>query len=353
MRGRESVNSESQPLVSIVTPVYNGDKYLVECIESVLAQTYENWEYAIVNNGSTDRSLEIAQRYAQQDPRIRIHDNEEFLSQFQNWNHAMRQISPDSKYCKVVHADDWLFPGCIAQMVAVGEANPAAGIVGAYRLEQDRVNLDQLPYPSTAISGRALCRAILLGGAAPFGSPTALLVRSDIVRGRPAFYDESVLHADVEVCYDILQEHDFGFVHQVLTFTRLHNESVTSRTYRFGTSFLARFTFFLRYGPRYLADEEYKTRLDVVIESYYHFLARSVFELREKAFWVYHRDGLERLGYPIRTARLVRAVLVELLDLRQAIRAYRRAVQQRRGQAESQDAQKWDTFLGSIVTKDN
>jgi glycosyltransferase involved in cell wall biosynthesis len=340
-------------LVSVVTPVYNGESYLAECIESVLAQTYENWEYVIVNNRSTDRSLQIAQRFARQEPRIRIHDNDGFLNQFQNWNHAMRQIAPDGKYCKVVHADDWLFPECIARMVAVGEAHPSVGIVGAYRLEQERVNLYQRPYPSTVLSGRALCRAILLGGPAPFGSPTALLVRSEIVRGRPEFYDESVLHADVDVCFDILQECDFGFVHQVLTFTRLHNESVTSRTYRLGTSRLANFVFFLRYGPCYLTDAEYESRLKAVIENYHRFLARSVYELREQAFWTYHRNELRRLGYPIRTAKLIRATLVELLDLRQAIRTYRKAIRRRRGQAGPVDAQRWEAFLGSILTREN
>jgi glycosyltransferase involved in cell wall biosynthesis len=51
----------AQPLVSVVTPVYNGAEYLRQCIESVLAQSYENWDYLIVNNCSKDRTLEIAQ----------------------------------------------------------------------------------------------------------------------------------------------------------------------------------------------------------------------------------------------------------------------------------------------------
>ena len=51
-----------EPLVSVVTPVYNGEKYLEECIESVLNQTYKNWEYIILNNCSTDRTLEIAEQ---------------------------------------------------------------------------------------------------------------------------------------------------------------------------------------------------------------------------------------------------------------------------------------------------
>jgi len=53
------------PLVSVVTPAYNGENHLTECSERVWAQTYQNWEYIIVNNCSTDRSLEIARRYAE------------------------------------------------------------------------------------------------------------------------------------------------------------------------------------------------------------------------------------------------------------------------------------------------
>ena len=74
------MNVQAAPLVSVVTPVYNGAAYLSECIESVLAQTYTNWEYIIVNNCSTDRTRDIASHYAQQDTRIRLHNNDDFLS---------------------------------------------------------------------------------------------------------------------------------------------------------------------------------------------------------------------------------------------------------------------------------
>ena len=49
--------ADTQPLVSVVTPVYNGQAYLAECIESVLAQSYSNWQYTVVNNCSTDATL--------------------------------------------------------------------------------------------------------------------------------------------------------------------------------------------------------------------------------------------------------------------------------------------------------
>src|SRR6476660_9156223 len=125
---------DTQPLVSVLTPVYNGEQYLAECIDSVLAQTYQNWEYCIVNNCSTDRTLDIAQKYADKDKRIRIHNNTTFVGCDANGNIAFRQISPNSKYCKVVHADDWLFSDCIMQMVELAEANPNVAIVGAYAL---------------------------------------------------------------------------------------------------------------------------------------------------------------------------------------------------------------------------
>lgn len=341
----------SQPLVSIVTPVYNAAEYLAECIESVLAQTYGHWEHVIVNNCSTDRSLEIAQHYAGQDARIRVHDNDRFLNQFQNWNHAMRQISPESKYCKVVHADDWLFPECVARMVEVAEANPSVGIVSAYRLDEDRVNLDGLPYPSTVVPGRDVCRLTLLGGPYVFGSPTSILIRSDIVRSREKFYDESVIHADAEVCFDLLRHWDFGFVHQVLTFTRRHNESVTSLTNRFGTRRLASFIAFVRYGPVFLSQQKYEERLRQVLDRYYRFLVQGVVTLRGRGFWRYHRDELKELGYPLSVPRLIKALFLELMNVREVVWMVQHGIRRRRAQGPSQNIHEWEQVLDSIYSR--
>src|SRR2546427_10729499 len=183
---------QTQPLVSLVTPVYKGEKYLAECIESVLVQTYQNWEYIIVNNCSTDRSLEIAEGYAKQDVRIRIHNNQEFVGMIQNHNVAFRQISSESQYCKIVHADDWLFPECIMHMVKVAEVHPSVSIVGAYGLNDTKVRWDGLSYPSTVVTGRDLCRrSLLLDGLYVFGSPTSLLIRSELIRNSKIFYNEA------------------------------------------------------------------------------------------------------------------------------------------------------------------
>jgi hypothetical protein len=262
----------------------------------------------------------------------------------------MHQISTESKYCKVVHADDWLFPECIAQMVAVAETHPSIGIVSAYRLDEDRVTLDGLPYPSTTVSGHAVCRAVLLGGLYVFGSPTSLLLRSDIVQSRTEFYDASVLHADTEVCFNILQDHDFGFVHQVLTFTRRHNESVTSLTHRLNTRYLADIAFLLKYGPIYLSDQEFEDRRQRVLTSYHRYLARSVLERKDRAFWQYHRSEMKKLGHPISTVRVVKAVLLSLLDLRQTSRAIRNGAKASK-KSGAHGTGDWDNIVSTIVTR--
>ena len=302
----------TEPLVSVVTPVYNGAAYLAACIESVLAQRYTNWEYIIVNNGSTDASLAIAQAYAAQDARIRVHDNQEFLRAMPNWNHALRQIAPESVYCKVVHADDWIFPDCLARMVEVAVAHPSVGLVGAYRLNEDVIDLDGLPYPSPVTPGRTICRLSLQQEPLYlFGSPTSLLIRSDLIRKRPTFYDETLIHADTDVCFRLLAESDFGFVHQVLTYTRRHNESRSSFVHRFNTHLAERLLRLRRYGPLYLEREEYQKTLRALTHAYYRHIAQGVLAGKGQEYWRYHQENLARLDLPLQRLTLGRSFLHE------------------------------------------
>ena len=123
-----------KPFVTIVTPVYNGEAYLTECIQSVLNQTYQHREYVIVNNCSTDSTLSIAARYAALDPRIRVITNHAFLSLIDNHHNALRMMSPAAAYCKILCADDWLYPECLDEMVNLGEAFPSVGIISSYTI---------------------------------------------------------------------------------------------------------------------------------------------------------------------------------------------------------------------------
>jgi glycosyltransferase involved in cell wall biosynthesis len=317
-----------QPLVSVITPVYNGEKYLAECIDSVRSQIYRHWEYIIVNNCSTDRTLDIAESYASRDPRIRIHNNAEFVGVIRNHNIGFQLISPESKYSKVLQADDWLFPDCLKRMVEVAEAHPSVGIVGAYRLDGTKVNLDGLPYPSTVVPGREICRSSLLGKLYVFGSPTSLLVRSDLIRKRKEYFDESSfsIHVDAAACYETLREADFGFVHQVLTYTRRHGGTETS-TSRMLNSYLASEILRLKtYGPVFLDRAEYQNSLDQALARYHRFLARNLWENRDPQFWDYHTNAMKTLGVPLNRRRLVRMALSEARDLSRRLgRTLRRA----------------------------
>jgi glycosyltransferase involved in cell wall biosynthesis len=190
----------NEPLVSVVTPFYNTAEHLGECIESVLGQSYQNWEYCLVNNCSDDGSDDVAKRYAAEDERIRVVENTEFLSQVQNYNHALRQISPGSRYTKIVQADDWMFPECLERMVRLAEDNRSAGIVGAYRLYGTTVRNCGLPYTTTVIDGKEACRFMLSRSEQIFGSPTSILFRSEILRSRDPFYSEDSLFEDTEAC---------------------------------------------------------------------------------------------------------------------------------------------------------
>ena len=308
------MKERSSPLVSVITPVYNGEKYLRECIESVLAQTYQNWEYIIVNNCSTDNTLKIAQKYAEGDRRIRIHNNDQFLTVIQNHNHAFSLISDNSKYCKVLQADDWLFPECIAKMVEIAEAHPSVGIVGSYRLDDVWVNCDGLPYPSVVTSGREICRSVLFWKYYVFGSPTTILIRSDLIKKQQAFYNEDNLHADTESCFAVLQDNDFGFVHQVLSFTRREKEALTSFAKRFNTYILNDVIILKKYGPIYLNDNELKQVLNNKLKDYQRFLATVIFRKRKKEIWDYHKNGLKKLGYPISYPKILHILIVTLYN---------------------------------------
>ena len=306
--------SQSQSLISVVTPVYNGEAYLAESIESVLAQTYANWEYIIVNNSSTDGTLEIAEQYRDKDARIRIYNTEELLTAVANHNFAVSKIDPKSQYCKIVHADDWLFPECLEEMIHIAVSNPSVGVVGAYSLAGRRVRCDGLPYPSTMVSGHEICRLTLLGKTYPFWSPSSTLIRSDLIRNRVPFYTPGRLHADVEVMYEFLRQCDFGFVHQVLTYIRTHSESETSKAAKpLNTLIWSNLELLIQYGPIYLGNQEFRVRLQQHLSKYYKFLADSLYEGRNKEFWRYHHDGLKAIGYPLNYFRLMGTVLASLI----------------------------------------
>jgi glycosyltransferase involved in cell wall biosynthesis len=287
------MNTASSPLVSIVVPVYQGAGTLAECLESVLAQTYHHWDCTIVENCSTDATLEIARQFASREPRIRVVRNRTMLPALANHNAALRQMSPDSKYCKVVFADDWIFPDCLSEMVGLAEQYPTVGLVGAYWRQGDNIAGVGLDPSKTVFFGRDVGRRHFLESLYAFGSANSLLYRADLVRARQPFFDEMSMHADTEICFELLKSCDFGFVHRTLTFTRVRPDSLTARSAELQTYFASTLRALIAHGRDYLAPEEFDRLLDQRLSEYYQFLSANLLRGRGRTFWAYHKAQLD------------------------------------------------------------
>jgi glycosyltransferase involved in cell wall biosynthesis len=307
----------SRPLVSVVTPFYNTAPYLAQCIESVLAQTYADFEYVLVDNCSTDGSTEIAESYARRDPRIRLIRRSQFLSQIQNYNRALTEISGNSKYCKIVQADDYIFPECLRLMVDAFEQSAAIGLVSSYSLAGNTVQASGYPYPTTLSQGKDCAQWHLRNGVSIFGSPTTVMYRSSVVRCHQPFYDETLLHDDLDKCMQLLREYDFGFVHQILSFTRIGNDSIYhgAGLYHWRYSSLVRFSIVLRYAPVFLAPDEASALIKETTRVYYGVLAKEAFHFWGRSFWQHHREGLRAVGQTLDRHYLTLQIGRELLRM--------------------------------------
>ena len=122
------------PMSSVLMTVYNREKYIRQAIESVLNSTWHDFELIIVDDGSSDRSVEIAQSYAVRDSRVRVHINEKNLGDYPNRNQAASLAK--GKYLKYVDADDMIYPHGLQILVETMEMFPEAGY-GLCSLEQD------------------------------------------------------------------------------------------------------------------------------------------------------------------------------------------------------------------------
>lgn len=130
--------------VSIVIPVYNAENYLSQCIESLKNQTYRDIEIILVNDGSTDNSLEICKKYANQDSRIKVHSIEN------SGVSAARNLGIDlatGKYITFVDSDDWAEPSMVEAAVHNMEETESDIVIWSYfkNYYKNEVKLSLLP----------------------------------------------------------------------------------------------------------------------------------------------------------------------------------------------------------------
>ncbi len=124
----------NEPLVSVIVPVYNTERYLRRCLDSVMAQTYRNWECLCVNDGSPDRSSDILREYASKDSRIRVFTREnQGISCTRNF--ALQHA--EGEYLIFLDSDDSIHPQlleiCIYQALRDGSDLVVYGLSHSYR----------------------------------------------------------------------------------------------------------------------------------------------------------------------------------------------------------------------------
>lgn len=131
---------QNGPLVSVLMTAYNREGLIASAIESVLASSYPHFELIIVDDGSKDRTVEIARGYAQKDPRVKVHVNQKNLGDYPNRNRAAEHAQ--GKYIKYLDSDDLLYYYGLDVMVNYMERFPDAG----FGLSSSSA-LDVLPFP--------------------------------------------------------------------------------------------------------------------------------------------------------------------------------------------------------------
>lgn len=175
------------PLVSVLLPVYNAESYVAEAIESILNQTYKNFEFIIVNDGSTDRSEEVILSFS--DERIRYYRNEVNLGLIGTLNKSISLSS--GKYLARMDNDDICLPERLAKQVAFLESHPEVGVLGTafYNIDKTGEIFSETAFPSQHI---LLCWSLCFFS--PLAHPTVLM-RRELVQ-REGGYKVGIVHSE-------------------------------------------------------------------------------------------------------------------------------------------------------------
>lgn len=150
-----TVYSNSLPLVSVCIAVYNGEKYVEEAVKSVINQTYNNLEVLVLNDASTDGTLELLTQLSLLDSRVKVLSNECNIGYLKSFNRNLKRANGDL-IC-FVDADDWIDKSKIEQQVRcfIESNNQKLGLVGTFIVRTDsfgnRVGIEEYPTTSEGI----------------------------------------------------------------------------------------------------------------------------------------------------------------------------------------------------------
>jgi glycosyltransferase involved in cell wall biosynthesis len=218
-----------RPLVSVLVPTRNRERFLPACVASILEQTYTNLEIIILDNGSQDSTMEIASSFARDDRRIRIERVHQDVGLIANHRRGISLAS--SELVKFVHDDDVLEPSAIERLVKALDGAPGAAIATSPRTHIDVTGAPRAEQPPTLydqdaiLDGRLVGDTMLVNANNLVGEASTVLFRRDLLRGSPyASFEGRTYHylTDVSTWLVLLAKGPLAFVRAPLSRTRIH-----------------------------------------------------------------------------------------------------------------------------------
>lgn len=224
-------------LVSVLVPTYNREAYIHDCIQSALSQSYPHIEVVVVDNCSTDRTLEICNDLAGRDSRVRVFQNSENIGPVRNWKKCAEYAQ--GEYIKVLFSDDMLLPTCIEELVKAIQLQANIGIAYCAALigPQQSTALCYYRARESAVlsSGEYIHR--MLVARAPYSPCATLMRRESFLLNLHTTFNTAQLHyfdrhgAGPDCMVQLLTAHQYGLVAHVnkpLVYFRSHEGSFTA-----------------------------------------------------------------------------------------------------------------------------
>jgi glycosyltransferase involved in cell wall biosynthesis len=210
------------PLVSVVMPVYNSQRFLAEAIECILNQTFTDFEFLIIDDGSTDTSSDILATYAKRDERIRIYTHTKNLGIAEARNLGLKLAK--GKYVATMDSDDLVLPERLQLQVAYMESHPDTGVLGAgaYIIDEKGKRRGVLDYPSS--------HPIIIHGLCfydPINNPV-VMVRREVVLSVGGYNPEFPPTEDYDLWVRLSSVTFLANLPERLLFLRKHGSNTTS-----------------------------------------------------------------------------------------------------------------------------
>jgi len=207
-----------KPRVTILMPVFNGEKYLREAIESILSQSFTDYEFLIINDGSTDNSETIINSY--QDQRIRLINNQQNLKLIATLNKGITLAM--GEYIARMDCDDISLPDRLLKQVRFMDSHPRIGVSGTWVETCGDINGLKWEYPTDPdeIKAKLIFESVL--------AHPAVIIRKDYLLNHNLSYSENYLHAeDWKLWQDCAGYFQIANIPEFLLKYRLSKQSIT------------------------------------------------------------------------------------------------------------------------------